>query len=69
MLTVGNEKPSQVIQRLKRANQIVLMELEELLLQLKTKSKSKLVVGKIEQMLRDGKKIRSIEDLGDSLND
>ena len=69
MLTVGNEKPSQVIQRLKRANQIVLMELEELLLQLKTKCKSKLVVGKIEQMLRDGKKIRSIEDLGDSLND
>ena len=45
------------------------MELEELLLQLKTKCKSKLVVGKIEQMLRDGKKIRSIEDLGDSLND
>ena len=45
------------------------MELEELLLQLKTRCKSKVVIGKIESLLKEGKRVRSVEDLGDVLND
>ena len=45
------------------------MELEELLSQLRTRCKSKVVIGKIDSLIKDGKRVRSVEDLGDFLND
>ena len=45
------------------------MELEELVLELEGKCKIKSVIHKMEQLLMDGKIIRSIEDMGDALNE
>ena len=69
MFSVGNEKASQVVQKLKRAKAAQLMELEELVLELEGKCKIKSVIHKMEQLLMDGKIIRSIEDMGDALNE
>ena len=68
MFSVGTEKASQVVQKLKRAKATQLMELEELVLELEGKCKIKSVIHKIEQLLMDGKIIRTIEDMGDALN-
>ena len=45
------------------------MELEELVIELEGKCKIKSVIHKIEQLLIDGKIIRTIEDMGDALNE
>ena len=69
MFSVGNEKASQVVQKLKRAKATQLMELEELVLELEAKCKIKNVIHKMEQLIMDGKIIRSVEDIGDALNE
>ena len=69
MFSVGNEKASQVVQKLKRAKAAQLMELEELVLELEGKCKIKSVIHKMEQLLMDGRIIQSIEDMGDALNE
>ena len=69
MFSVGNEKASQVVQKLKRAKATQLMELEELVLELEAKCKIKNVIYKMEQLIMDGKIIRSVEDIGDALNE
>ena len=69
MFSVGTEKASQVVQKLKRAKATQLMELEELVLELEGKCKIKSVIHKMEQLLIDGKIIRTIEDMGDALNE
>ena len=58
-----------MVQKLKRAKAAQLMELEELVLELEGKCKIKSVIHKMEQLLMDGKIIRSIEDMGDALNE
>ena len=69
MFSVGNEKPSHVIQRMKRANAVELMELEELIMALKDRCKAKSVIMKIESLIKQGKSCRSIADIGDAMND
>ena len=50
MFSVGNEKASQVVQKLKRAKATQLMELEELVLELEAKCKIKNVINKMKQL-------------------
>ena len=69
MFTVGNEKTSQVVQKLKRAKATQLMELEELVMELEGKCNIKSVIHKMEQLIIDGKIIRSVADMGDALNE
>ena len=69
MFTVGNEKTSQVVQKLKRAKATQLMELEELVMELEGKCNIKSVINKMEQLIIDGKIIRSVADMGDALNE
>lgn len=69
MFSVGNEKPSHVIQRMKRANAVELMELEELVMTLKDRVKAKSVIMKIESLIKEGKSCRSTADIGDAMND
>ena len=45
------------------------MELEELVLELEAKCKIKNVIHKMEQLIMDGKIIRSVDDIGDALNE
>ena len=69
MFTVGHEKSSQVMQRMKIANSVALMKLEELIIELKKRCKSKSTIMKMELLIKDGKSLRSLADIGDVLNE
>lgn len=58
-----------MIQRMKRANAVELMELEELVMALKERVKVKSVIMRLESLIKEGKSCRSIADIGDAMND
>ena len=58
-----------MVQKLKRAKATQLIELEELVMELEKKCKIKSFIHKMEQLIMNGKIIRSVADMGDILNE
>lgn len=62
-----NEKPNQVMERIKRHNMGMMMNLEHLINLLSKKSKDQGLVATLRQCQEEGKKIRSFKDLENSV--
>ena len=58
-----------MVQKLKRAKATQLIELEELVMELENKCKMKSFINKMEQLIMNGKIIRSVADMGDILHE
>ena len=58
-----------MVQKLKRAKATQLIELEELVMELENKCKIKSFIQKTEQLIMNGKIIRSVADMGDILHE